>query len=42
LKSAAGVSLLINDNGIFLKSDNGTVSIKGTVNVNDGALTVSK
>jgi uncharacterized protein involved in type VI secretion and phage assembly len=42
LKSSAGVSVVINDNGIFLKSDNGTVSIKGTVNVNDGALTVSK
>jgi uncharacterized protein involved in type VI secretion and phage assembly len=42
LKSAKGVSLLINDNGIFLKSDNGTVNITGTMNVNNGALTVSK
>jgi uncharacterized protein involved in type VI secretion and phage assembly len=42
LKSAAGISLVINDNGIFLKSENGTVGIKGNVNVNDGALTVSR
>ena len=42
LKSAGGVSLLINDNGIFMKTDNGTVNITGTVNVNNGALTVSK
>jgi len=42
LKSAGGVSLLINDNGVFLKSDKGTVSITGTVNINNGALTVSK
>jgi uncharacterized protein involved in type VI secretion and phage assembly len=42
LKSAAGVTLIVNDTGIFLQNSNGTILITGqTVNVNNGALTVS-
>lgn len=42
LRSAGGVTLMVNDTGITLKSQNGTVTITGTtVDVNNGALTVS-
>jgi uncharacterized protein involved in type VI secretion and phage assembly len=41
LRSASGVTLMVNDTGIFLQNANGMITINGTaVDVNNGALTV--
>ena len=42
LRSASGVTLMVNDTGIFLQNQGGMVQISGkSVDVNNGALTVT-